>query len=41
MTVAVCVIATALIDAEIVLLSATVELKLPVATPLAFVGPTG
>jgi hypothetical protein len=35
------VIATVLIIAEIVLLSAAVELRLPVATPLAFVGPTG
>ena len=40
-TVAVCVIATVLIVAETVFDSATVELKLPVATPLAFVVPTG
>src|SRR5258708_32461105 len=33
--------ATALIVADTVLLSATVELKVPVATPLAFVVPTG
>jgi hypothetical protein len=38
-TVAVCVIATPLIVAETVFEPATVELKLPVATPLAFVGP--
>src|SRR5437773_2694617 len=38
-TVAVCVIATALIVAETVLLSATVELNVPAATPLAFVNP--
>src|SRR5439155_1563907 len=36
-TVAVCVTATALIVAETVFDSATVELKVPVATPLAFV----
>src|SRR5881409_3218169 len=40
-TVAVCVITTALIVAETVLLSATVELNVPAATPLAFVGPAG
>jgi hypothetical protein len=40
-TVAVCVIATVLIVAETVFDSATVELKLPVATPLALVVPTG
>src|SRR5260370_36746921 len=33
--------ATALIVADPVLLSATVELRVPVATPLAFVVPTG
>src|SRR5260370_37502275 len=33
--------ATALIVADTVLLSATVELSVPVATPLAFVVPTG
>src|SRR5881409_2614940 len=38
-TVAVCVITTALIVAETVLLSATVELNVPAATPLAFVNP--
>src|SRR5881396_752607 len=36
-TVAVCVIGTALIVAETVFDSATVELSVPVATPLAFV----
>src|SRR6266851_1068620 len=40
-TVAVWVIATALMVAETVFDSAVVELKLPVATPLAFVVPTG
>src|SRR6058998_818796 len=40
-TVAVCVMATALIVAETVLDSATSELSVPVATPLAFVGPPG
>jgi hypothetical protein len=40
-TVAVCVIATALIVAETVFSSATVELSVPVATPLALVVPTG
>jgi len=40
-TVAVCVIATALIVAETVFVSAVVELSVPVATPLAFVVPTG
>src|SRR5881397_426492 len=40
-TVAVCVTATALIVAETVFDSAVVELKLPVATPLALVVPTG
>jgi len=40
-TAAVCVIATALIVAETVFEPAAVELKVPVATPLAFVVPTG
>src|SRR6266516_962604 len=40
-TVAVCVIATPLIVAEIVLGSGVVELSVPVATPLASVGPAG
>jgi hypothetical protein len=40
-TVAVWVTATALIVADTVFDSATVALKVPVATPLAFVGPTG
>src|SRR5258705_41454 len=40
-TSAVCVIATPLIVAETVLDSAVVELSVPVATPLAFVGPAG
>src|SRR5262245_3859233 len=40
-TVAVCVTAPPSMVAETVLLSATVELRLPVATPLAFVGPNG
>jgi len=40
-TVAVWVMATALIVADTVLDAATVELKVPVATPLAFVTPTG
>src|SRR5260370_14433760 len=40
-TVAVWVIATVLIVAETVFDCATVELKLPVATPLALVVPTG
>jgi len=40
-TVAVCVTPTALIVADTVLEPATVELKLPVATPLGFVVPTG
>ena len=40
-TAAVCVIATPLMVAETVFDPATVELKLPVATPLAFVGPAG
>jgi hypothetical protein len=40
-TVAVWVMATALIVADTVLDSASVALKVPVATPLAFVGPTG
>src|SRR5881296_1187350 len=40
-TVAVCVIATALIVADTVLDSAVVELSVPVATPLAFVVVTG
>src|SRR5260370_26055972 len=41
LTVAVWVIATVLIVAETVFDSATVELRLPVATPLALVVPTG
>jgi hypothetical protein len=40
-TVAVWVIATELIVAETVFASITVELSVPVATPLALVGPTG
>src|SRR6185295_19354433 len=40
-TLAVCVIATALIVADTVLEPAMVALKVPVATPLAFVVPTG
>src|SRR2546426_6453601 len=40
-TVAVCVTATELMVADTVLVSAVVELSVPVATPLAFVGPTG
>src|SRR6266540_2806828 len=40
-TVAVCVIATELIVAETVFVSAAVELKVPVVTPLALVVPTG
>jgi hypothetical protein len=40
-TVAVCVMATVLIVADTVLEPATFELKVPVATPLAFVVPTG
>jgi hypothetical protein len=40
-TVAVCVIATPLIVAEIVLDSASVDESVPVATPLALVVPTG
>src|SRR5213594_2097618 len=40
-TVAVCVMATALIVAETVLDSASVDESVPVATPLAFVGPPG
>jgi len=40
-TVAVCVIATALIVAEIVFDSASVDATVPVATPLAFVGAAG
>src|SRR5213078_889282 len=40
-TVAVCVIATVLIVADTVFDSAAVELSVPVATPLAFVVPTG
>src|SRR5436190_1195453 len=40
-TVAVCVIATELIVAETVFASVSVELSVPVATPLALVGPTG
>src|SRR5437867_8979 len=41
MSVAVCVMATELMVADTVLVSAVVELSVPVATPLAFVGPTG
>src|SRR2546422_10377158 len=40
-TVAVCVMATALMVAEMVFEPAAVELRVPVATPLAFVVPTG
>ena len=40
-TVAVCVMATALIVAETVFDSATVELRVPVATPLALVVAAG
>src|SRR6266853_1884888 len=40
-TVAVCVTATALIVADTVFEPAAVELRLPVATPLALVVPTG
>jgi len=40
-TVAVCVMATVLIVAETVFDPATVELRLPVATPLAGVVPAG
>src|SRR2546422_649086 len=40
-TVAVCVMATELMVAETVLVSAVVELSVPVTTPLAFVGPIG
>src|SRR5206468_3696380 len=40
-TVAVCVTAVPLIVADTVFASATVELKVPVATPLALVGPLG
>src|SRR5207249_4470809 len=40
-TVAVCTIATVLIVAEIVFDSATVDLSVPVTTPLAFVVPLG
>jgi hypothetical protein len=40
-TVAVCVMATALIVADTVFDAATVALSVPVATPLAFVVPTG
>jgi hypothetical protein len=40
-TVAVCVIAVPLTTAKIVLVPATVELKLPVAPPVASVGPVG
>src|SRR3989440_36439 len=40
-TVAVCVIATALIVAETVFVPAAVELRVPVATPLAFVVAVG
>src|SRR5438093_11090298 len=40
-TVAVCVMATELMVADTVLVSAAVELSVPVATPFAFVVPTG
>jgi len=40
-TVAVCVIATPSIVTDTVFDSATVELSMPVASPLAFVGPAG
>src|SRR2546427_4060277 len=40
-TVAVCGMATALMVADTVLVSAVVELSVPVATPLALVVPTG
>src|SRR2546426_1035757 len=40
-TAAVCVMATALMVADTVLVSAVVELSVPVATPLALVVPTG
>jgi len=40
-TVAICVMATVLIVAETVFVPAAVELSVPVATPLAFVVPTG
>jgi hypothetical protein len=40
-TLAVCVIATALMVADTVLVPATVALSVPVATPVAFVVPTG
>src|SRR3989442_11201748 len=40
-TVAVCVMATELMVADTVLVSAVVELSVPVATPLASVVPTG
>jgi hypothetical protein len=40
-TVAVCVMATVLIVAETVFEPAAVELRVPVATPLASVVPTG
>ena len=40
-TVAVCVMATPFAVAETVFACATVELSVPVATPLAFVGPVG
>src|SRR2546422_1046640 len=40
-TVAVCVMATELMVADTVLVSAVVEFSVPVATPLAFVVPTG
>src|SRR6266550_3398130 len=40
-TVAVCVTATPLIVADTVLVSGVVEPRVPVATPLAFVGPAG
>jgi hypothetical protein len=41
LTVGVCVIATPLMVAETIFDSATVELSVPVATPLPFVVPTG
>jgi hypothetical protein len=40
-TVAVCVTATPLMVADTVFVSGVVELNVPVATPLAFVGPAG
>lgn len=40
-TVAVCAMATVLMIAETVFPSANVDVNVPIATPLAFVGPTG